>query len=351
MTTLTSLFFYNDEKIYKQGFDFDILEKLLVKNGFTQIKYNQHSRYEYVDFMFTYLYPPSTLYHTSSRLSNNINNLYIKDKQKLYQLSLQKSKSKTLDYMVDTYIFNEKHNYRNLFNQNKSQNKTKNKKQKNIWIIKKNLEFGGKGNFIVSTYNQFITIKNKLKNDFIICKYITNPLLFNQLKFHLRVYFINYIDQRNEIRAYMSKYGFILTAKEPYINDNFENQDIHDSHFKSTATDYIYPTDFNKTFGVQNTNIVNNKIIEILKYLTEIQKLYNYPDSDSGFSIIGCDFMVTDNLEVKLLETNNRTLLAAKTDKYRKFFGNYLFKNIYNEIVCDVFNLDSVPVKEKFIKI
>lgn len=337
----TCLFFYNDEKIYKQGFDFDILEKLLVKNGFKQIKYNPNTTYEYIDFMFVYLYTPSTLYHTTTRLVNNINNLYIKDKQKLYELSLQKNKSKTLDYMMHTYIFNNKQNYHHLFNSPKSNN--------NVWIIKKNLAFGGKGNQIVTNYSEFLDIKNKFKDDFIISKYIINPLLFNQRKFHLRIYFINYIDKRNEIRSYMSKYGFILTAKDPYKKTDFENQDIHDSHFKSTAQDYIYPNDFNKSFGIEKTNIINNKIIEILKYLTEIQKVYNYPDSDNGFSIIGCDFMITDELEVKLLETNNRTLLAAKSDKYRKFIGNYLFKNIYNEIMCDVFKLNKVQIKEKFI--
>jgi hypothetical protein len=340
----TCLFFYNDEKIYKEGFDFDILEKLLAKTGeFKQIKFNPNINYEYIDFVFTYLRPPNSLYHATTILSNYMNNLYIKDKEKLYELFLKKSKTKTLDYMINTYIFNEKQNYKKLF--------TSKKDIDNVWIIKKNMAFGGKGNVIVTNYSEFLNIKNKYKNDFIICKYITNPLLFNQRKFHLRIYLINYIDKRNVIWSFMSKYGFILTAKEPYKNADYDNPDIHDSHFKSTADDYIYPNDFTKSFGTQATLKVNKKIIEILEYVCDIQKLYNYPDTESSFSIIGCDFMVTDELEVKLLETNNRTLLATKGEKYRKFLGNYLFKNIFNKIIANVFKLDKVPVKEKFIKL
>ncbi len=87
----------------------------------------------------------------------------------------------------------------------------------------------------------------------------------------------------------------------------------------------------------------------LLKYIARIQKVSNYPDIENGFCIHGCDFMITNDYKVRLLEINNRTGLSKKTNNMRSFFGNYLFKNIYNEIVCDVFNLDRVPVKEKFI--
>jgi hypothetical protein len=61
--------------------------------------------------------------------------------------------------------------------------------------------------------------------------------------------------------------------------------------------------------------------------------------------------MITDDNIVKLLEINRKTGLSSKTIKMKQFLGNYLFKNIFNEIIADVFNLEKVQVEEKFIKL
>jgi hypothetical protein len=342
----TSLFFVNPhlvELLNKLNFDF--FEKILTKNNFKKIKYANNNFYEYIDFIFIYLYPPIILYNTRCKLKNAINDSYILDKGKLLALSLQKNVKKTFDYFVESYNFDKHQNYKYLF-ENKNDND-----DDNLYIIKKNVEYGGKGNFIVSNYKEFLKIKKELKNDFIISKYITNPLLFNTKKFHIRMYFINYINSKNIIKSYLSKYGFIVTAKLSYKNEDFENPDIHDSHFKSTDKDYIFPDELIKSYGNKITNSITKQIIDILKYITQIQIIYNLPEAENGFNIHGCDFMITDDYKVKLLEINSRTALRALNNNTVNLINNYLFKNIYNEIIADVFNLDKVAVKETFIKL
>jgi len=61
--------------------------------------------------------------------------------------------------------------------------------------------------------------------------------------------------------------------------------------------------------------------------------------------------MITDDYKVKLLEINSRTALRALNNNTANLINNYLFKNIYNEIIADVFKLDKIPVKETFIKL
>lgn len=343
--TNTSLFFVNPHLVESESLgklNFDFFEKLILKNNFKKIKYLPNKYYEYIDFIFIYLFPPIILYNTRSKLKNSINDSYIKDKGKLFLLSLKKSVDKTNSYFVESYNYEKRKNYKYLF-ENQSVN--------NVYIIKKNLEYGGKGNFIVSNYKEFLKVKKELITDFIISKYITNPLLFNKKKFHLRIYFINYINSKNIVKSFLSKYGLIITAKLPYKNEDYYNPDIHDSHFKSTDKDYIFPNELIKSHGVKITNNIMKQIIDILKYIAKIQVVYNFPETENGFNIHGCDFMITDDYKVKLLEINSSTALRALSNDTANLLNNYLFKNIYNEIIADVFKLAKVPVKEEFIVI
>jgi hypothetical protein len=352
----TCYFYYDKPIAAKMAFNFEILEKLFKKNfreiTYKEIKYKKNKNISLkIDFMFFYLSPPKSIGLIQSKLKNIINSRGITDKEKLYLLSYQHNKLKTTSYFGRTYSYNSYDNesasddekYKKLFSHKNPLS--------NIWILKKNLEDSGRGNVVVSNYEMFKNTVSQFKNDFIINKYITNPLLFKDRKFHLRLFYINYINAKQEVKVFLSKYGFIYTAKDVYQNNDFYNPDIHDSHFKKTDDDYVYPNEFIKTFGIENTKKVNAKILEIFIYISKIQNVSNYPDTENGFCIHGIDFMVTDDYSVKLLEINDRTGLAIKTKPVRDFFSNYLSKNIYNEIVCDVFNVEKYPINEKFIKL
>jgi len=337
-------YLYFTQELYKSDIDFGVLQKLLDKNNFVKKDIYDKNFDNKIDFLHMYELVPKELYNTKTKLKNYINDLSITNKNNLYELSYKNNKTKTKQYFIETYIYDPKKNYSFLFNKN----------EKNPWYIKLNVAGSGMGNMIVHNYNEFLNklkiIKNN-KNGFIINKYILNPLLFNDRKFHIRIYFINYINSKNIKKSYMSRYGQIITAKDKYIPDDFLNMDIHDTHLKTTVDGYLFPNALEKEYGSRLVNNYFKQMKTILKYISDIEELSNFQETENGYAINGCDFMITDNNIVKLLEINRKTGLSSKTLKMKQFLGNYLFKNIFNEIIADVFKLEKVHMDEKFIKL
>jgi hypothetical protein len=340
----TYYFYYTDDLILKNEINFGLLEKLLKKSKFIEKNVYDKTFDNTIDFLHMYTSVPKELYYTRTKLKNYINDLSITNKNNLYNLSYSHNKQKTLQYFIETYDYNPHKNYKSIFKNNEP------------WYIKLNSAGQGKGNMIINNYMEFLnklkTIKN-VRNGFILNKYMINPLLFKEKKFHIRIYFINYINSKNIKKSYMARYGKIITAKKKYVPSDFGNKDIHDSHLKSTDTDYVFPNDLEKEYGPRMTNNYFKQINEILKYISDISvsDLTNYEESQNGYAINGCDFMITSDNTVKLLEINRKTGFNFKTAKIRSFLSDYLLKNIFNEIIADVFNLEKVPVEEKFIKL
>ncbi len=335
-------YLYFTDELKKDHIDFSVLEKLLKKSKFIEKDIYGKSFDNMIDFLHVYTGVPKELYHTRTKLKNYINDLSITNKNNLYNLSYSNNKQKTLEYFMESYEYNPNRNYKFIFKNNQP------------WYIKLNVATAGKGNTIINNYEDFLhklkTVKNT-KNGFILNKYIINPLLFKEKKFHIRIYFINYINSKNIKKSYVSRYGEILTAKDKYVPNDFFNQDIHDSHLKSTDAEYLFPFSLEKEYGKKMVSNYFNQIKTILKYISSISYLSNYEETQNGYAINGCDFMITDDNMVKLLEINRKTGLGWKIRKNNNFMCNYLFKNIFNEIVADVFKLEKVPVEEKFIKL
>ena len=338
-------YLYFTQELYKNDIDFSVLQKLLDKAKFVKKDIYDKNFDNMIDFLHMYELVPKELYYTKTKLKNYINDLSITNKNNLYDLSYKNNKTKTKEYFIETYSYDHRNNYSFLFN---------NKNKNNPWYIKLNVAGAGMGNMIVHNYNEFLNklknIRNN-KNGFIMNKYILNPLLFNGKKFHIRIYFINYINSKNIKKSYMSRYGQIFTAKDKYIPDDFLNKNIHDTHLKTSEDGYLFPDSLEKEYGKARVNNYFKQIKTILKYISDISELSNYEETENGYAINGCDFMITDDNIVKLLEINRKTGLSSKTIKMKQFLGNYLFKNIFNEIIADVFNLEKVPVEEKFIKL
>jgi len=323
-----------------------VFKKLLNSKGFEEEQISKERHPKYLDYINIYSIPSAYLYDIKTKLKNVLDDKEITLKNNLYKNSLKRNKALTKEYFLDTYQFNKNENlkqYQRLFNDSNPNN--------NVWIIKKNNLMAGLGNFIVKDYDEFTRLVQKLKSNFIINKYLTNPLLYKERKFHLRMYMINFVDDNNVTRTWFSRYGVIVTAKEKYINDDYLNPLIHDSHLKTTEVDRYFPDDFEAEFGSILTRNVFAKMKEIVKYVASFQKLSNYTETENGYAIHGCDFIISSDKEVKLLEVNDQTSLATKAEKNKKFLADYLFKNIYNEIFTKVFQLEPVKVKDTFIKI
>jgi hypothetical protein len=130
----------------------------------------------------------------------------------------------------------------------------------------------------------------------VICEYVTDVQTFHDKKFHLRVLlFLSTWGKWEVVPIYK-----IVTAKLPYVKDDWKNKDIHDSHWKSTDGDYFFCED-----GDLYSEEVNSQIIEVCRGVSESVSPKPYSESEKAYEMLGLDFLVRENGTVVLLEVNS----------------------------------------------
>jgi hypothetical protein len=192
--------------------------------------------------------------------------------------------------------------------------------------------FSGKDIYIVNNNENLKEAVNKTSkyNNVLITEYITNPLLFEGKKFHIRVYFIVGLIQGHFMTKVLNLYK-ILTAGKPYINENFYNKEIHDTHAKTTDRDIIFPIDIYDSRLYNNfSNIYFNKIQDCLLTVSKFinGKLTKYSQAQNAFEIFGCDFLIKDNDEIVLMEINDKVGYSFKSTETSIKFSKLYFQNI-----------------------
>ena len=195
--------------------------------------------------------------------------------------------------------------------------------------------FSGKDIVIVyniKTLHQAKKIINKYEN-IIISEYITNPMLYNLRKFHLRTYFLVSIIN-GKYKTFFYELYELFTAAKPYNNDDYTDKDVHDTHFKSTPLDIQCPDDLEPNIrDIFNKNIYP-KMKNCMLYISKLMENHTtpYTQAKNAFEIFGCDFLVKDNYDVVLMEINDKTgFTMHKLEKKIEFSKHYL--NVINELI------------------
>ena len=209
-----------------------------------------------------------------------------------------------------------------------------------IYILKPENGLSRIGITIVSNYSQLIEWLNRYnENKWILQIFISNPLLFNNKKFHLRIYSI-LIRNKETFEAYVYYNGFMYSAKNFYNNNDLLNHDSNLSGEGSPKQVNIFPKDFIDYYGIKKYKIIKPQINKIVKETIEASidqlqcpntKNLNY----KCFKMIGYDLLVDDNFKVHILEINARLVsLKYPPDGYKKMMYydilNLVFKNNLN---------------------
>lgn len=166
--------------------------------------------------------------------------------------------------------------------------------------------------------------------------YIKNPLLWQGLKVHIRMYMLINIYPKYECK--MFNIGKIMTAKLPYIASDYHNKEIHDTHMGSTPKNLFFPKDFSNVLSEKDIKSILGQTKEIVDVLGEIYKPYAipYPESKTAFEIFGIDFMVDSSLNVFLIEVNDKVGYGAAhdviDDAYKQFSYDYFDWTYHNAI-------------------
>jgi hypothetical protein len=236
--------------------------------------------------------------------------------------------------------------------------------------------YSGRGIEVVKSIEEARESWNRLKNtNPIASTYITNPLTWNGLKMHMRVYFI-IARGPNVPGGYLHQvwdFARIFTASQPYVANDFANKDIHDSHGKSTPRDIFFPEDLQVPVGSEynQASLANHIMTQINTICDAVSHIAaanvgNYPETVNGYEVFGCDFLVTDETQdfrVYLMEINARIGISGIEilpgynpqtgpwpEKYQRFSKGY-FDWIYHTVIGPTFANRQAAVEEPVVEV
>jgi hypothetical protein len=180
-------------------------------------------------------------------------------------------------------------------------------------IVKPSQGGSGTGIRTVNTHKDLVSavshIINKLNSkSVIISEYIANPILFGGKKFHFRMHWIVAVYQRDkpQYKSWLHRLGFVYTAEAKYVQHDWRNKKIHDSHYGSTVGNI--PSSKVKGFSSMFKQMCC--IVTELKKMAKIAGVVPYSECKHGYVIHGVDFMVeiiSGKPFVWLIEVNNHT--------------------------------------------
>jgi RimJ/RimL family protein N-acetyltransferase len=255
-------------------------------------------------------------------MMNNTKNPTI-EKTALF-IALTKKFRSSLIYLPKTYFYqkNGKYDlemYKTLFDDNKP------------FIIKPDGGYAGSGIKVVNSFEDLKYIRKLKPEIWSFQEYLTNPVLIDDRKFHMRVLFIH----RDDGEGFMFSQIPIYRAKKPFVLKNYNDNDIHISHYNIKDNE-LYLDDLQKDLDVRSI-IKQIKII-----LNDVNSIINnscYPETKNCYEMYGVDFMITVNdeqkQEVKLIEFNHKIGLKEFTDSCLPF--NRLLLNAELNITADYY--------------
>eukprot|EP00944_MAST-04C_sp_MAST-4C-sp1_P005210 g5210.t1 len=235
------------------------------------------------------------------------------------------------------------------------------RRKSNTWIMKPTSKARGIGIFIVNKLSQVKKWANNkwtstsAKDNYVISRYIDNPLLVGGKKFDLRLYAL--VTSYRPLRVYMYREGFCRFTTQRYTNDlsNLDNLYVHLTNvsIQTKADDYnekhggkwtlrSFRLYIEGLYGVHRARQVFEDIERII--LLSLKSVQNIIINDKHcFECYGYDIIVDNNLRCWLVEVNASPSLSATTHNDR-IMKHKLINDIFRVVVP---NDEQVDVKHR----
>lgn len=225
---------------------------------------------------------------------------------------------------------------------------------KNLWIIKP-LE-GEKDVFLFSNFKDIenFIYNRPVKTQWLIQKYIENPLLYNGRKFDIKIWCL--ITDKNEV--YIYKNSYFKTSSYTYNMTNIDNLVIHSTNTKiqklgdfsryeegnTVSLDII--DEFLFTFFTEmklETHILPRIYDIVIDIFQSIRNKINYRHRRNCFELLTFDFIIDKDFRLWLLDIHNKLDMSG----YCKYMKNILPKLI-EEILSLTVDLTFPPIVENY---
>ena len=203
----------------------------------------------------------------------------------------------------------------------------------NIEIIKNKKEFNSNiSNFKKSFFRRDKKIKDG--KNWVLQEYITNPLLYNGKKFHIRAN----ICMTNEGKNFLDKQLQIIPAFEKYKKSDFKNKNIHDTHAKDNP--YFIDNYLNSDLKEEQIKKIKKEVIKISKKFLDKVKIKCYQGLENCFNIFGLDIIFLEDFNPIFIEANITPGIFSTEH-------NLILEGIMQEIIDKKFPPEIKPKEEK----
>jgi len=250
-----------------------------------------------VDFILLSGHPSHYRNRFDSKGSNWISLLYGNSKTEITNKILLHKKYKDFDFIING----------NYLSKNKPIPEIDETK---IKILKPLNGFSGSGIKVLQTKEE-ITLwlkepDNEKYKEWLLEDYIEDPDLKDGHKFHFRVLVLVKVQQNKPIEVYISEHKFFVKALEKYQKGDWNNKNIHDTHYKAMKYD-TFPKNLPDGWSIQDGDKAIEKMNKIITKIFTNQNDFK-PDwnAKNGFEIFGTDFIFSKK-QTYLLEINGKT--------------------------------------------
>lgn len=191
-----------------------------------------------------------------------------------------------------------------------------------IYIMKPSVVDKAQGIYIITNQEQQllpILEENEDIKEWCIQQYIQDPYLYNNRKFHIRVYVLCV----GNLQVYVYNQMLCLIATTEYSNSNFENKYIHitntcvnqeSNEFNEDEQVKLLSEVFDSTTDLQHIQSQINTTIQQTFECLHTEPTYYVP-LHNAYELYGFDFLVDSEMNVKLLECNASPDLAQTLDR------------------------------------
>lgn len=211
------------------------------------------------------------------------------NKQKLYETVPKKIRD--LYFMKQVLIDRSNlHKYKKIFDSK--------------WILKPKLGYGGIGITVVDDYNTFEKFISSTSEQYIMARYIDNPLLIDG-KNSVTRFFITLLREKNKLRVFLLPYGILRLAKKKYKMSDVYDSDRDNLHLKNTDTK-IFTKFVDKKLGVKKRSYLLDQVKKFIRSMKKVFTLECYDNNEKCYELLAVDIIITDDLKIKVLEINSR---------------------------------------------
>lgn len=263
-----------------------------------------------VDFIFGINKASRRYYHVKTQLKNRMDSHHIWDKTLLHEIMTRNNGASHLaDYIAATHLVDENSTMLDGA----------------IWMIRANWGWKGLAAAVVTSTDELRAEIRRQQEAaqfakspvrIIASEYIRRPLLWRNYKFHVRMYFvaIKHRDNAQKDRVIMLRANCITPAKLPYVADNWQNRDIHDTHYDSNPLKGDLRRDNGDNWtGAALWKSAVDAFRDIWPVLLPYIKLYD--EMQTGYELFGADVMWEEVLNlpprIKILEINDNVGLVG----------------------------------------